>query len=98
MPDWVQALETDDLSDPNAAFAVIGLRLPPFRHAERADKLVLCRWPGDPLIGWDWDFQPGTEPEKRPPDSCAVIYFAERMLPPGSCREPGFSYGFGRGW
>jgi hypothetical protein len=96
MPDWVQALETENLEDRNSAFGVLGLKMPSFRPAESASKLVLCRWPGDSRIGWDWDFQPADQPEERPPDSCAVIYFAESKLSPGEKREPGFTYGLGR--
>ncbi len=98
LPDWVMGMETDNLNDPESSIANIGLRLPEWRPCERASKLVLCRWPGDPLVGWNWDFQPLTEREERVPDSCAVIYFAEKELKPGEKREPGFTYGFGRGW
>jgi hypothetical protein len=42
LPAYVQALETGDLSDPNATVAIVGLALQGFEPLEKA---VICRWP-----------------------------------------------------
>ena len=79
VPEWVMALETNSLDDPNATLAHLNLAFNKTTDAERATRLVF------------------SEPEERPADSCAVIYWAEVKMEPSSHRTPAFSYGLGRG-
>jgi RNA polymerase sigma factor (sigma-70 family) len=99
MPAYVQALETGDLSDPNATVAIVGLAVKGF---ELPEKVVICRWPDSAESGWggseakgDWKYE---SIDKNPhyKDACLVLYWAELKMQPGDKREMAFTYGLGR--
>lgn len=99
VPDWMMALETGLLDDPKAMGALFGFQFTRSSEVERVAKVVLCRWPSDARFAWDWSYQPFNAPD-HPPDACAVLYWAETVMQPGTHRKPAFSYGLGRagGW
>jgi hypothetical protein len=91
-------MESSDLNDATATVAEMGLRL---KGVEPIDRLVICRWPGtDARWGGtnrpgDWKYEPiNLNPAE--PDSCVVLYWAERPMQPGEKRELAFTYGLGR--
>jgi hypothetical protein len=99
MPDYLQALETGDLNDPNATVAIVGLALQEFEPPEKA---VICRWPDGAEFGWggteakgDWKYEPI---DKNPhyKDACLILYWAEVKMNPGDKREMAFTYGLGQ--
>jgi hypothetical protein len=101
VPDFIQALETGDPSNPGVA-AQIGLKI---SGLELVNKVRLCRWPDEigSEVRWDWEKDPppckGVRAMNDPPeqkDSCVVIYWAERRMEPGERRAMGFTYGLGR--
>src|SRR5208282_5810176 len=58
--------------------------------------LVICRWPDNSEVRWDWAYTAMNEPPAKPKDSCAVLYWAERLMNPGEERRLGFTYGLGK--
>jgi hypothetical protein len=93
IPDYIQALEFPDLSNPGTV-AHIGLRgfaLPGVDVLEKPDRVVLCHWPSGEAR-WDWQFEPiNVDPAK--PDSCLVIYWPEVEMRGGEQRDMAFTYG-----
>jgi hypothetical protein len=99
MPAYVQALETGDLSDPNATVTIVGLAL---QGCEPLEKAVICRWPEKSDSGWggtlgagDWKYEPI---DKNPyyKDACLVLYWTELKMNPGEKRDMAFTYGLGQ--
>jgi len=104
IPEFIQALETGDLTDPNGTVAVVGLKL---RGFEPLEKMAICRWPSDHGGGearWgggaankagDWPFEPlDKNPNAR--DSALALYWAQLTMKPGEQRDLAFTYGLGR--
>jgi len=92
VPDFIRAIETDKLEDRMATVAELGLKLQGY---EPLDRLVVCRWPDNSEIRWDWDFRPMNEgPQKA--DSCAVLYWGQQSMKPQSERHLAFTYGLGQ--
>jgi hypothetical protein len=99
IPAYILALERSELTDPGT-IAQMGLKLPGFKlqdedpELDPIDRLVICRWPGK-WVRWDWDFRPMNEdPENK--DSCAVVYWPELEMAPGTKRAMAFTYGLGQ--
>src|SRR5262249_48349288 len=86
VPDFVQALETGQLENPGTV-AHMTVKLP--GGFEHPDRLVLTYWP--PSAHYNWDV-PVMDQQN---DSCAVLYWSEKMLQPGQKRALGFAYGLG---
>jgi RNA polymerase sigma factor (sigma-70 family) len=93
IPDFIRALETENLDDKKATNAELNLKLAGYEPLER---LVICRWPDNSEIRWDWVFQPMNEPAGREKDSCTVLYWADRAMKPNEERLMGFTYGLGQ--
>ncbi|MBL8798535.1 MAG: sigma-70 family RNA polymerase sigma factor [Planctomycetia bacterium] len=92
VPAFIRAIETDKLEDRMATVAELNLKLQGY---EPLDRLVICRWPDNSEIRWDWDFRPMNEvPQKS--DSCAVLYWAQQSMRPQSERRLAFTYGLGQ--
>jgi hypothetical protein len=99
IPDFVQALESADLNDSNAALALVGLKV---KGMEPLEKLVICRWPQNSEARWgggngpgDWAYEPM---DKNPniKDSCVVLYWTQANMRPDEHRDLAFTYGLGR--
>ncbi len=103
VPDFVQALEHEDLTKPGTV-AQVQFRLG--GGIDAPDRVTLGAWPDknltryypnlrgrlrQQLSGWDVPVLPMKT--MRPPDSAVVIYWNERALAPGATREVGFLYG-----
>ncbi len=99
IPDFVQALETSNLNDPNGTVAIVGLKL---RNVEPIEKMVICRWPQNSEARWGGTGAPGDwvyEPMNKNPnakDSCIVLYWQQVTMKPGESRDLAFTYGLGR--
>lgn len=108
VPDFIQALERDDLSNPGT-IALVQFKLG--GRIEAPDRVTLGAWPqsefrdyGIPLAqaqntGWEvpfLDIRRLHELDNRAePDSCVVMYWNDRPLERGEKREVGFTYGLG---
>lgn len=101
VPDFIQALENEDLAKPGTVAHVqfrLGSRFDP------PDRVTLGAWPNSELriknpvcrghmTGWNVPVFPM---KTRPiADSAVVIYWNEKDLKPGDSREVGFAYGLG---
>ena len=94
IPDFVRALETDNLEDTNATVAELNLKLQGY---EPLSRLVICRWPDNSEIRWDWTYRP-VDDVKDNKDSCVAMYWADRPMRAGEERLLGFTYGLGAIW
>jgi hypothetical protein len=104
LPDFIEALERDNLSDPGT-IARLQLRLG--ERIEPPDRVTLGAWPntelarppyGDERCRQEmtlWDVPVFPIKTLDPPDSCVTMYWNERPLQPGERREVGFAYGLG---
>ncbi len=101
VPDFIQALERENLADPGT---VARVQLRPGGDLESPTRVTLGAWPNPKLA----DRDPRCDQEKTlwevpvlpirslsPADSAVTIYWAERLLPPEGTREVGFTYGLG---
>lgn len=96
IPQFIRALESDDLNDQTGTVAELGLRL---KGYETPEKLEICRWPQEFGAGeadWDWPLQAMNEPAGAPKDSCVAIYWSRLNMNPKEKRTMGFTYGLGR--
>jgi hypothetical protein len=100
VPDFIQACEKKDLSDPGT-IAQVGLRLP---GLETPSRVTLGAWPNPQLEKVDprclqektlWEVPVLSINTLQPGDSAVTIYWDERRLEPGQSREVGFTYGLG---
>jgi hypothetical protein len=111
VPDFIQVLENDDLSDPGTVARVqfrVGKKL------EAPDRVFLGGWPDQswaklakvagadgPMTRWDVpslsmrQHKFPTVATPLPADSCVTMYWDERPLKPGETRKVGFAYGLG---
>jgi hypothetical protein len=101
IPQFLRVLESNNLYDPSAVVAEMGLKL---RGCQAPDKLVICQWPqewGGSMVRWGWPYQAMNQPagKKKQPagtkDSCVVIYWDKINLNAGEKRIVGYSYGLG---
>jgi hypothetical protein len=97
VPDYVEALEVPDLQNPGTVARLTlrvgrGLEAPErlsLTHyvysfeVQRVDGELRARMWDVPMQDMGWD-------------SAAVLYWADRALPPGEAREVGFAYGLGK--
>lgn len=106
IPDFIQALERPNLSDPGTTATMI-LKLPTDVRMNPEDpeldpitRMVICRWPGSPEERWDftktkfWDMNDKAQGEKN--DSCVTLYWETRTMGPGTKRAMAFTYGLGK--
>lgn len=93
IPDFIRALETENLDDKNATVAELNVRL---AGCEPLERLVICRWPDNSETRWDWPFQAMNEPANREKDSCVAMFWADRAMKPREERTLGFTYGLGQ--
>jgi hypothetical protein len=91
IPDYVQALERPDLTDPGTV-AHLGLKLPDFEALER---LIICRWPGNKDMQWDMEPLVSMRSGGEKPDSCVALYWPYEPMKPGAVRRLAFTYGLG---
>jgi hypothetical protein len=101
VPDFIQALEFEDLQKPGTVVHV-KLKLP---GREPPGRVTLGAWPDPDLrlrghhrargqeTGWDVPVL--SMKTLYPYDSAVVIYWPEQPLPPGGHREVGFAFGLG---
>jgi hypothetical protein len=95
IPDYVQALEHEDLANPGtvAHLGLKGLRIPDAGVAlETPESMVICRYPGNPEVKWDWELEPIDQDPNRK-DSCVALYWTVQTMNPRERREMAFSYG-----
>ncbi len=99
IPDFVQALESGRLDDPNATLAVVGLKI---KNCEPMEKMVICRWPQNSEARWggtgapgDWVYEP-MDKNPNAKDSCICMYWQQVTMKPGEHRTLAFTYGLGR--
>ena len=99
VPDFIQALEREDLVDPGT-IARVQFRLG--HGLEAPNRVTLGAWPDGRLSSADprcrdsktmWEVP--VLPMKLLRDSAVTIYWDEKELPPGGKRYVGFSYGLG---
>jgi hypothetical protein len=91
VPDYVEAVEKpEDSTDPGTTVRMTlrGIKLPGI-DLNPPDRLLICRYPGNPAIKWDWT------PQDMGPDSAVAIYWDEQRLEPGKSRQVAFTYGLG---
>ncbi|MBL8796967.1 MAG: hypothetical protein JNM56_23905 [Planctomycetia bacterium] len=99
IPDFVQAVETGNLNDPDGTVAVVGLKL---KGVEPIEKMVICRWPQNSEARWGGGTGPGEwqyEPMDKNPnakDSGIMLYWAQANMKPDEHRDMAFTYGLGR--
>jgi hypothetical protein len=103
VPDFIQALERDNLESPGT---IAHLQLKLGGNLEAPSRVTLGAWPDGELAtrglapqakaqltGWDVPVLPiHTLP---PGDSAVTIYWDPKLLGPGQTRELGFTYGLG---
>lgn len=106
VPDFIQALEKDDLRDPGTV-AYLQLRIG--QNIESPSRVLLCGWPNPELrkfglraakaqlTGWDVPFISIKERigNIEADDSAVTMYWNEQMLEPDKSRVVGFTYGLG---
>jgi hypothetical protein len=101
VPDFIQALERDDLANPGT-IAQVQLRLG--GHIDPPDRVTLGAWPNPNLASRDprcaqektlWEVPLFPIKTANPPDSCVTMYWNDKTLKPGEKREVGFAYGLG---
>jgi hypothetical protein len=103
VPDFIQALENEDLAHPGT---VAHLKLKLGGRIEPPTHVILGAWPDDYLQkllnmpqakGPDtlWDVPVLSMKAGWPYDSAVTIYWDDKLLPPGDKRELGFTYGLG---
>jgi hypothetical protein len=101
VPDFIQACENDDLSNPGT-IALVQLKLG--GDLEPPDRVTLGAWPNVRLRSRDqrcsqektmWEVPVLPIHSLRPGDSAVTIYWNPREIPPGQSRKVGFSYGLG---
>jgi hypothetical protein len=99
IPDFVQALESGNLTDANATLAVVGLKI---KGYEPIEKMVICRWPQNSEARWggtgapgDWVYEP-MDKNPNAKDSCLCLYWQQVTMKPGEHRDLAFTYGLGR--
>ncbi len=101
VPDFVQALEHEDLAHPGAV-AHLQLRLG--GKLDPPDRVTLGAWPNPRLAAQDprcrqektlWHVPVLSMKALSPPDSAVTIYWSDRDLAAGASREVGFAYGLG---
>jgi hypothetical protein len=93
IPDFIRALETENLDDKNTTVAELNVRL---ASCEPLERLVICRWPDNSETRWDWPFRAMNDPPGREKDSCVAMYWADRAMKPREERTLGFTYGLGQ--
>jgi hypothetical protein len=87
IPDFLQVLEVPDLKHPG----IVGfMTLKLGRGVEPPGRVLLTHWPGFAGLE-DWEVPEAPIGD----DSAVVLYWGEKMLPVGSKRQVGFSYGLG---
>lgn len=102
VPDFIQALEREDLKDPGT---VVHLQFRVGGGLEAPERVTLGAWPNPRLEGIDsrcrqektlWDVPVLPIKSLSPPDSAVTMYWQGRPLAPGASREVGFAYGLGK--
>jgi hypothetical protein len=101
VPDFVEAVEKpEDVKDQGtvARLTLKDVRVPDHRGdivpMDDPEKLVICRYPGNPQANWEWEYQ--AMDADVPKDSCAVVYWPEQNLDSGQLRYVGLTYGLGK--
>jgi len=101
VPDYVQALERENLDDPGT---IARLQLKLGGGIETPTRMTLGAWPNPELAHIDprcrqektmWEVPVLPIKSTTPPDSAATIYWEPRELRPHETREVGFAYGLG---
>ncbi len=106
VPVYIEAIENpapekgkgkDEKYDPGTTvrMGLRGLGLPNI-ELDEPSRLRICRYPGNPEIGWDWKPQPIKPPDEESGDSCVAIYWDEKELQPGETRHMAFTYGLSK--
>ncbi len=89
VPDFIQALEKDDLLNPGTV-ALLQFRLG--KQVESPSRVTLGGWPGN-RVRWEVPFV--SMKEGAVPDSAVTMYWNEQPLEPERSRVVGFAYGLG---
>jgi hypothetical protein len=97
IPDFVEALENADLAKPGT---VAHLTIRAGRGLEPPSRVALTHWAGqspvDTVDGEDRVRNYDIPMADIGGDSAAVLYWADKDLPPGQSRDVGFAYGLGK--
>lgn len=102
VPDFIQALEREDLRDPGT-IAHVQLRVG--GPVEPPDRITLGAWPNPRLASMDsrckqektlWEVPVLPIKSLTPADSAVTLYWDEREVISDTVRELGFAYGLGR--
>jgi hypothetical protein len=101
VPDFIQALENEDLANPGT-IAQVGFRVGP--GIEPPNRVTLGAWPNvahnarDPRCRQEktlWEVPLLDIHTLEPGDSAVTIYWDEKLITAGQKREVGFTYGLG---
>jgi hypothetical protein len=92
IPECVLASETGLFADPNSTIAVLSLKIAGY---EPPNKVVICRWPQNSEVRWDWKIEP-LDKNPNAKDSCVAMYWPLVNLAPGEARCLAFAYGLDR--
>ena len=106
VPDFIQALEKDDLRNPGTV-AYLQFRIG--KNVESPERVLLGGWPNPELqkigirtaraqlTGWEVPFISIKErvKDRVANDSAVTMYWKEQTLEPGKTRTVGFTYGLG---
>src|SRR5262249_44674590 len=97
VPDFIQALENQDLREPGTV-AQLTLRLPRFLpvnepEPEPVERVVITE---RGRLGGEWDIEPTGKKMPANWNSCIVLYWPEREMKPGEDRTFVFAYGLGK--
>jgi hypothetical protein len=105
VPDYIEAIENptpegeDKIKDADLGTTVrMGLRgitLPGVKLDE-PKRLRICRYPGNPDVGWDWEPQPIKPKDEEKGDSCVAVYWEEKELGPDEVRHMALTYGLSK--
>lgn len=92
IPAYLEAIENPNDEKNAGTVARVGLKgisLPGTPSLTPLDKIVVCAFPGNANIRWDWE----PSPMNRSKDSCVALYWDEQELAAGEERYYGFTYG-----
>ncbi len=98
VPDFIQALERPSLENPGTVAHLtfrLGGRLDPPDRVTLGRWINQLQWAANEQPNIDWQFPVRPMNEVLPADSCVVLYWNARELPPSGHRELGFAYGLG---
>jgi hypothetical protein len=96
IPDYIEAIENPDDPKDRGTVARMGLKITlPKVQLDAIERMLICRWPNDSDVKWEWEPTAMNEPPDKPKDSCVALYWAYRNMDPKETRRMAFTYGLG---